>query len=342
MTQTDLPRATRTDGPPAAVRSTQDWIDDALTLGIDPTPVPVRASTLADLLRRTLKTERLNRRKLGRARRHGLRPILASIRPALHRPIFLFGAARSGTTFLGECLGMLPEVSYHHEPVATKAAGRNVYEGTWGYRRSRTFFRSVYAWLMRYQLEGDLRFCEKTPTNAFLLPFLSRVFPDARFVHIIRDGRDVAASHLQRPWLRADAATSGKREPGGYAYGPWAPWWVAAPEREAFESGPDELRMSMAWRRYTAAALESGPALGPERYLEVRYEAMVRDPRLVGTDLLDFLGVTDAASREMFLAALDRVDSKSVGAWRRTFDAAQLAVIEADSGPLLRRLGYIG
>ena len=309
--------------------------------GVDPTPIPVRASTMAGLLLRTLKTERINRRKIGRRRRVGVGPVLSSLKPALRDPIFLFGAARSGTTFLGECVGMLPEVSYHHEPVATKAAGRNVYEGTWGYQKSRIFFRSIYAWLLRYELEGGLRFCEKTPTNAFLLPFLGRAFPTAQFVHIIRDGRDVAASHIQEKWLRADSALSGRREPGGYLNGPWAPWWVAPEDRESFEVGPDVLRMSMAWRRYTEAALADGPSLGPTRYREVRYEALMADPAAEGTRLLDFLGVEDAASRQKFLAALGRANPRSIGSWRRAFTPEQVAIIEADAGPLLRRLGYL-
>ncbi len=149
----------------------------AAAAGLDPRPTPVDARALPDLLLRTWRTERVNRPKLGRPRPRDVASVLSSVKPALRSPIFLFGAARSGTTFLGECVGNLPEVSYHHEPVATKAAGRNVYEGTWGERRSRMFFRGVYSWLLRYQLEGGLRFCEKTPTNALLLPFLGRCLP---------------------------------------------------------------------------------------------------------------------------------------------------------------------
>jgi len=312
----------------------------AAAAGLDPRPTPVEWRTMVDLLQRTRKTERINRRKSGRPRPVGLGPVLSSIKPALRDPIFLFGAARSGTTFLGECVGRLPEISYHHEPVATKAAGRNVYDGTWGQRRSRMFFRGVYAWLLRYQLEGGLRFCEKTPTNAFLLPFLGRAFPSARFVHIIRDGRDVAASHIREPWLRADSALMGRREPGGYLYGPWAPWWVADADRSAFESGPDVLRISMAWRRYTEAALADGPSLGADRYREVRYEALMADPAAEGAGLLDFLDIRDSSSRQAFLAALGRADPRSIGSWRTTFTPDQVAVIEADAGPLLRRLGY--
>ena len=322
-------------------RTSLEWMAAAAAAGLDPRPTPVDARTIPDLLIRTWRTERFNRRKIGRPRPLGVGSVLSSVKPALREPIFLFGAARSGTTFLGECVGDLPEVSYHHEPVATKAASRNVFEGTWGDRRSRMFFRSVYAWLLRYQLEGGLRFCEKTPTNAFLLPFLGRTFPDARFVHIIRDGRDVAASHIREPWLRADSALSGRREPGGYLYGPWAPWWIAPGDRAAFEAGPDVLRMSMAWRRYTEAAVRVGPSLGPERYLEIRYEALMADPAAVGTVLLDFLGIVDSDSRQAFLAALGRANPRSVGSWRTSFTPEQVAIIEADAGPLLRQLGYL-
>jgi hypothetical protein len=198
----------------------------------------------------------------------------------------------------------------------------------------------VYRWLMRVELDGGRRFAEKTPWNAFLLPFLARTFPGLQVIHIIRDGRDVAASHIRKPWLRADSATSGKREPGGYLYGPWAQWWVPPAERDAFEAGHDVLRMSKAWRLFTEAALRDGPALGPERYLELRYESLVTDPTAVGERVLDFLGIDRPDSRSMLLAAVGRAEPTSVGAWRSTFDDEALRTLLDDSGELLERLGY--
>jgi Sulfotransferase family len=321
-------------------RTAAEWRAAAEAAGLDPTPTPLTWRTLPKVLERTWRTERINHATMARSRTFTPGSILACVRPSLRQPIFLIGAARSGTTFLGDAIGRIPDVSYHHEPVATKLAGRYVYDGSWDDRTARRFFRTVYAWLLRYQLDGGRRFAEKTPTNAFLVPFLQRTFPDAQFIHLIRDGRDVSASHIAKPWLRADSALSGKREPGGYLYGPWAPWWVAPDERTAFETGPDELRMSMAWRRYTEAALAGGQGLGPDRYREVRYEALMADPAAEGIRLLDFLHIDDAPSRQAFLAEMGRADPRSVGAWRRAFTPEQLAIIEADSGSLLRTLGY--
>jgi hypothetical protein len=320
--------------------TTIGWMAAAEAAGLDPTPTPITLLGLPDLAIRTLRTEVNGRRSLGRRIEPRPRRILASVVPELARPVFLVGAARSGTTFLGGVLGRLPEISYHHEPVATKAAARYVHEGLWSESRAGWFYRTTYRWLLRVGLDGGRRFAEKTPWNAFLLPFLGRTFPDLQVIHLVRDGRDVAASHLQKPWLRADSATSGKREPGGYLYGPWAQWWVPPGERVRFETGPDVLRVSMAWRLFTEAALRDGPILGAGRYLEIRYESLVSDPDTVGMQVLDFLGIDRPESRATLLDAVRTADARSVGAWRRAFDDDQLARLMADSGRLLSRLGY--
>lgn len=338
---TDPQAPVTTPGAPATPATALDWMAAAEAAGLDPTPTPVTLRTLPDLAVRTLRTEINGRRALGRRFEPDVRRALASVVPSLDRPVFLVGAARSGTTFLGEALGNLPEISYHHEPVATKAAARYVHDGRWGERRARAIYRMVYRWLLRVELDGGRRFAEKTPWNAFLLPFLARTFRGTQVIHIVRDGRDVAASHLRKPWLRADAATSGKREPGGYLYGPWAQWWVPEPDRMAFETGPDVLRMSMAWRLFTEAALRDGPALGDSSYLELRYESLVREPEATGARILAFLGIERAASRAAFLDAVKRADARSVGAWRSTFDEAAMGRLLADSGALLGRLGYL-
>ncbi len=306
----------------------------------DPAPVPISWLNLPNWALKTYRAERRYYRKLGRGRRLTSSRLAASVLPRIERPIFVVGAARSGTTFLGDCIGHLPEVSYHHEPPATKAAGRYVYEGLWGFGHARWFYRTVYAWLLRAELDGGLRFCEKTPTNALLIPFLDRAFTEAQVIHIIRDGRDASASHMRKPWLLASARDSGVREPGGYLHGPYAPWWVERDRRAEFENTTDAHRVIWAWRRYTEEALKDGPALGPERYLEVRYETLVTHPRDEGEKILDFLNIARPASRASFMAAMDRAEEGSIGGWKRSFDANQLAEIEADSGDLLRKLGY--
>ncbi len=149
------------------------------------------------------------------------RPSLRALDPRLHRPVLVIGAPRSGTTFLAGCIGRMPEISYHFEPRLTKAAARCVYDGSWSERRGAAVFRLSYAALLLAALDGGRRFSEKNPENSFVIPFLAAALPGAQFVHIIRDGRDVAVSHAEQPWLSAASAGAGQRGRGGQLWGPY-------------------------------------------------------------------------------------------------------------------------
>ena len=266
-------------------------LDADLPKDIDTAPLPIGRGDLWPLVRWTRKAERRWYPKLKRHRPMTAPRVISSIYSRLKRPVFVVGAARSGTSFLGDSIGRIPEISYHREPPATKAAGRYVYENAWSYRRSRLFFSSIYRMLLWMEKDGDMRFSEKTPTNIFIMPFLAKAFPDSQFVHIIRDGRDASSSHMQKPWLRAEDAWSGDREPGGYLYGPWPKFWVEPDRRDEFVRTSDARRMAWAWRRYTEAGMADGEVLGPERYHELHYESLVREPGAEGERVLDFLGI---------------------------------------------------
>ena len=259
--------------------------------------------------------------------------------PRLHRPVFVIGAPRSGTTFLGSCLGRLPEVSYHYEPRLTKAAARCVYDGSWSARRAAAVFRLSYSALLLAALDGGHRFAEKNPENSFLVPFLAAEFPGAQFIHIVRDGRDATVSHAEKPWLAAASAASGQRGMAGQLHGPRARWWVERPRREEFAQVSDIARSAWCWRRFTEAALDGVATLAPGRAMEVRYEAMVSDPAATAEHLAGFLG-TSPAGRGELQAAMARARPDSVGRWRAALSGPDVAELEAEIGPLLTRLGY--
>lgn len=265
--------------------------------------------------------------------------VARAVWPDVSAPVFLIGSPRSGTTFLGDCLAALPGFTYHHEPVATKYAARFAYDGTWGFRRARHFYRSVYGWLARIHLDADLRFAEKTPRNCFLVPFLARAFPGSVFVYIERDGRDAALSHSKKPWLQGVHAGSGRREPGGYEYGA-AQFYVEADRVEEFENTTDIHRCIWVWRRHVEAARSGLAALPPSRCHTVRYESLVEAPQVEAGRLLDFLGVCDPEARARFEEEAASARPDSVGGWRRELSTEALAQIETEAGPLLRTLGY--
>lgn len=126
---------------PDTLRSSHTMIGPAVDKIDRPLPAsprdldPVTWRTLLTWARLTIRIDR----KYHQAQPRSItaRRLLRSLTPNLHRPVFLIGAGRSGSTFLGSCLGALPELSFHHEPAANKRAAPYVYQGLWTDHRAR-------------------------------------------------------------------------------------------------------------------------------------------------------------------------------------------------------------
>ncbi len=96
-------------------------------------------------------------------------------------------------------------------------------------------------------LASHLRGVEQTPETSFVLSAALRAYPAAQAVHIVRDGRDVVCSLLERGWLGADRAGA---DDAGLAYGAHARFWVEPERTEEFASASEAKRAAWAWRRY--------------------------------------------------------------------------------------------
>jgi hypothetical protein len=145
---------------------------------------------------------------------------------------------------------------------------------------------------------------------------------------MVRDGRDVVCSLLERGWLSAGREGV---DDAGHGFGAHTRFWVE-PERTAeFGEASDATRAAWAWRRYVSAARAV-----PERTFELRYEDLVAEPTAVAGRLASFLDV-DA---ERLAEALSGAHDRSAGRWQRELTAEQLADVEREAGPLLRELGY--
>ena len=137
-------------------------------------------------------------------------------------PIFIGGAGRSGTTLLrvmlnahpniccGPELKILPSIGQWHA-VFTTGAWRPVmrcYQQTPA-EVSRLFRQLIESLVANFRrCSGKRRWAEKTPENVKHMVALGMIFPDAQFLHVIRDGRDVACSLVTMDWI--DPATRQK------------------------------------------------------------------------------------------------------------------------------------
>jgi hypothetical protein len=274
-------------------------------------------------------------------------------------PVFIVGSGRSGNTLLRAILVSHPRIAIPPESyviprviwnfqlgswrnwtwiveMVTSAFGRHPGFENWDIDleparsrsvalagRDRTLDRildCIYghyssAWFPEADLWGD-----KTPMNTFYLPWIDAVFPTARYLHMIRDGRDVVASYVNAG-LQADIQTACDR-------------WNAS------------IQLATGFGR-----------TNPERYMEVRYEGLVTEMATTVGRVCEFLSIEpddrmlehtrvarrlgDVAKFAHHSNVLKPVTRESMGRWEREFDQERAALVSRKLEKNLRLLGYI-
>jgi len=168
---------------------------------------------------------------------------------------------------------------------------------------------------------GAARWGDKTPTYTSHIDLLHHIFPRARFIHLIRDGRDVALSVLDTWGRRAHV---------------------------------DLVFAARSWVRRVGEARCSGGRLDPECYLELRYEDLAVDPekelrrvcRFLDEEfhpkMLQFHLTAEESIREggFHHAVRNPLTTERIDRWRKEMSASALRVFEAIAGPTLTELGY--
>jgi Sulfotransferase family len=247
-------------------------------------------------------------------------------RPAEERLVFVVGSPRSGTSFTAGAIGGLPHFVDLGEVPLLKAAIPDLVQRPESDQADE--IRHVLQRVRRLAFVRKLRGVEQTPETGFVLPAALRAFPSATAVHVVRDGRDVVCSLLERGWLSAKRST--ESDDAKLSYGVHPRFWVEPDRREEFVRVSDARRAAWAWRRYVTAARAV-----PERTVQLRYEEVVAEPDAT-TPLAHALGVGVDELTTSFASA----HSNSIGRWKRDLTPEQLADVEAEAGPLLAELGY--
>lgn len=171
---------------------------------------------------------------------------------------------------------------------------------------------------------------EKSGRYANTIPHLHAAFPRARFIHIIRDGRDVALSAMQ--WV----AKRGQRGPGRFSLYQRSPLATCA----------------LWWSDYVRNGRRDGAGLGANLYHEVRYEELTGQPEPTVRRLADFLALPYAPEMLRFHEGKTREDDElsskkrwlpptpGLRDWRAGMGRSDVALFEALAGDLLLELGY--
>jgi hypothetical protein len=265
---------------------------------------------------------------VARIARRGLRggQRLPRIR-ADERAVFVVGSPRSGTTFTGSALGSQPGWVDLGEVALLKAAVPRLAE-----LPAEAQAREVRRILERVRglaLVRGLRGVEQNPETSYVLAGALDAYPQGLAVHVVRDGRDVVCSLIERGWLSAGRAGADDAQ---QPYGRYARFWVEPERREEFERASEAQRAAWAWRRYVGAARAI-----PDRTIELRYEALVESPHAEADRIAERLGSEPEPLRRAFA----KVRGSSLGRWRRDLTSEQVVEVEAEAGELLAELGYL-
>jgi hypothetical protein len=166
--------------------------------------------------------------------------------------------------------------------------------------------------------------------------FMQEVFPDAQFVHVIRDGRAVVNSFLHVGWWR-----------GYEGVHRWQFGLPTAEEQALLAQHGDSFvaRAGIHWRRLVRSIVTAAAALDPQTYRVVRYEDLVTDPVGITLDTLTWAGLpTDRPQLERRLDAVPIFDANTsafrIPSWRENLSSDQIAVLDDMLGDELRRFGY--
>jgi hypothetical protein len=169
---------------------------------------------------------------------------------------------------------------------------------------------------------------DKSPGYVRRMARLHALWPHARYVHLIRDGRDVGLSVAD--WKKAE------RVVGRLAT------WTQDPVATT----------ALWWERSVRLGREAGASLGPALYHEVRYEDLVADPAHVCGDLCTFLGLDYDEAMLRFHEGRTRHEpglatkrawlppTSGIRDWRTQMDTSDVERFEATSGELLHELAY--
>ena len=254
--------------------------------------------------------------------------------------IFIGGAGRSGTTLFRAMLHAHPRIHCGPEAKLVSTLCRN--RGTWlagmgpdlaeagvSPELLDASVRAFITTLMRGLAPEDLRVAEKTPHNLLHTAYLGQLFPRARFIHVIRDGRSVSASLVRQAWIDPNTG-----KPLSYCQ--------------------DIPHAATYWQQIVTSVRQQAPTV-PGRYLEVRYERLVTEPEAVMREVLAFLGerwdpaVLQHQRSDVALSSLESsteavkaaVHTGAKEKWRKNLSDKELAQVMEIASGTLRELGYV-
>lgn len=229
------------------------------------------------------------------------------------RPIIIVGAPRSGTTMLARIFAAHPEVAFWEEPRTIWEIGNSLREND---QLDESHLTSKIGVKIDHRFSRFLvnsqksRFAEKTPTNVLRIRFIHAIYPDAKIIYVVRNGRASVASILKmrsKP-ARPDRVWSRLRETPVSGYPALI---LRALRRDRFlvhpagwkEFSSDSIeKIAQQWDAAVRIARQDLRALPDESWIELKYEDLISDHQVHLKKMLNFCELEDS---EAFMKKAD-------------------------------------
>lgn len=170
--------------------------------------------------------------------------------------------------------------------------------------------------------EGKVRWGDKTPGYVRHLQLIKDLFPEAKIIHVVRDGRDVVPSLLK--------------------------YWSVGPQTNDF------VETAFYWRKQVFSGMKDGPRIFGSDYVEVRYEDLVAQPEATVRLICDFIG-EDFESKMLVPGNAERrftpnwewhsettkdINSDNAFKWKGRLSYYKIFVIQLIGREILRKFSY--
>jgi hypothetical protein len=265
------------------------------------------------------------------------------------RAFFIVSSGRSGTAMLHKVLSAAGDVEMHHEymvqivqPLAVKR-----YMGWVGAVEAEDVLRETFGAAVRHS--DAAHWGDSSNKLSWLIPELAQLFPDAKFVHLARDGRKVASSYFHKLGnenyddrsvsVLAAHARDPERNPAPPPEKKY--WWPLArpgdPFAADFPAFDQFERISWHWAEINRVILEALAGLPTHRKLFAKLENLEADPSDVRS-LFAFIGLPYRDEHSAMFSRPHNVNRPE----DRLLDADQARTFERIAGRMMQTLGYAG
>ena len=258
------------------------------------------------------------------------------------QPFFIVSSGRSGTAMLHKVLSSAGNVEMHHEYMVqiTQKLAVQRYQGVIGTDAATRILRDVYGAAVRHSTARH--WGDSSNKASWLIAELALLLPDAKFVHLVRDGRKVAGSYYRKLFAECydDRSTAILRDylddpANNSAPPPEKKYWWPIGADPAFRTYNQFERIAWHWGEVNRVIFDALAALPPERSHFARLEDLYISPSGV-KGLFHFLNLPYRDEHFAMFARPHNVNRPE----DELLTPEQAARFEKIAGAMMARLGY--